>query len=181
MGEPERTHGQGDPPAGSRLRRSGGVGVARALTPIGAAVRGALAGTAATGLMTAAQLSYYKVTDTDPSSTPAEVARRIVEGVLHRDFPEQHEEAFNQGMHWLYGTSFGVPYAIVAGSRRHPPPLGRSALAFGLAVWGVGQVQLPAMQLAPPPWRSTPSALAMDLGFHLVYGLGGALAFRALR
>lgn len=155
--------------------------MSRTLTPLGAAARGALAGAAGTGLMTLAQTAYYKATDTESSTTPGEVAKRIVEGVLKRDFPDERMNEATQVMHWLYGTSWGIPYALVSGTRREPAPVGRSALAFGLAVWAGGQVQLPAMQLAPPPWESPPSALAMDLGFHLVYGLGGALAFRALR
>lgn len=63
---------------------------------------------------------------------------------------------------------------------RRPTPLLRSATAFGLAVWGTGCIEMTAMQLAPPPWQDPPASLAVDVGFHLVYGLGAALAFRVL-
>jgi len=83
-------------------------------------------------------------------------------------------------MHGLYGTSWGIPYGIAAGSRRGSAPV-RSGLAFGLAVWGASLVELPAMKLAPPPWEYSPPQLATDVGFHLVYGVAVAVAFRALR
>jgi hypothetical protein len=37
-----------------------------------------------------------------------------------------------------------------------------------------------AMQIAPPPWQDPRSSLAMDVGFHLVYGLAAATVFRVL-
>ncbi len=155
--------------------------MATSLTPLGAVARGLVAGAAGSGLMTAVQTAYYKATGTEPSSTPGEVGRRIVEGVLQREVPEERMNLLNQGMHWLYGTLWGIPYALVSGSRRSPEPVARGAVALGLAVWGASLVQLPAMKLAPPVWKYPPQQLAMDSGFHLVYGLGTALAFRALR
>ena len=151
------------------------------LTPLGAVIRGAAAGVAGTALMTAAQLAYYKATGAEPSSTPGEVGKRVVEGVLHREAPPADSKVLNEGMHWFYGSSWGIPYGIVAGSRREPAPVLRSALALGLAVWGGSLVQLPAMKLSPPLWEMPPASIAPDVGFHLVYGLGGAIAFRALR
>ena len=150
------------------------------LNPVGAAVRGVVAGAAGTALMTAAQTAYYKYTGSESSSTPAEVGERVIEGVLQREVPVS-EDALNQGMHWAYGTSMGVPFGIVAGSRREPASVLGSGIAFGIAAWGASQVELPAMKLAPLPWEYSASSLATDVGFHLVYGLGAALAFRALR
>ncbi|MBA2580078.1 MAG: hypothetical protein H0V03_04420 [Thermoleophilaceae bacterium] len=150
------------------------------LNPVGAAVRGVVAGAAGTALMTAAQTAYYKYTGSESSSTPAEVGERVIEGVLQREVPVS-EDALNQGMHWAYGTSMGVPFGIVAGSRREPASVLGSGIAFGIAAWGASQVELPAMKLAPPPWEYSASSLATDVGFHLVYGLGAALAFRVLR
>lgn len=153
----------------------------RSLTPLGAAARGVAAAVAGTAAMTAAQTAYYKATGTESSSTPAEVARRIVEGVLQRDLPEERMSALNQGTHWLYGSSWGLLYGIVAGSRRRPASVVASGTALALAVWSTGRAELTAMQLAPPPWQDPPSSLAVDLGSHLVYGVTSALAFRVLR
>lgn len=151
------------------------------LTPLGAAARGLAAGAAGTAAMTAVQTAYYKATGSESSSTPAEVGKRMVEGVLQRSVPEERIGALNQGMHWGYGTSLGLPYGIVAGSTRTPASAVSSGIALALAAWAAGRTQLAAMQLAPPPWEDPPSSLAVDVGFHLAYGLAAAAAFRILR
>lgn len=153
----------------------------RTLSPAGAVSRGLVAGAAGTALMTLAQTAYYKATGSESSSTPYEVGKRIIEGVLQRDVPEGSKNTLNTAMHVLYGTSWGVPYGIVSGTHDSPQPVLRSAAKLGVAVWSGSLVELPAMQLAPPVWESGPRSIATDLGFHLVYGLGAALAFRALR
>lgn len=147
-------------------------------TPLMAALGGLAAGAAGTGMMTVAQTVYSKATGGGSSSTPAQVGKRIIEGVLQREVPETQADALNNAMHWLYGTSWGMAYGITAGGRR-PAPL-RSGVGFGLAVWGASLIQLPAMKLAPPVWEYEPATLAPDVGFHLAYGAGVATAFRAL-
>jgi hypothetical protein len=139
-----------------------------------ALARGVLAGAAGTAVMTAAQTAYYKANDVEPSTTPAEVAKRVIRGVLQRDVSEERTGALNNGMHWLYGTGWGTLYGLAA---RRPT----SGVAFGALVWGASLVELPAMKLSPPVWKQPPSAIAPDLGFHLVYGTAVALAHRALR
>jgi uncharacterized membrane protein YagU involved in acid resistance len=126
-----------------------------------ALARGVLAGAAGTAVMTAAQTAYYKANDVEPSTTPAEVS-------------EERTGALNTAMHWLYGTGWGTLYGLAA---RRPT----SGVAFGALVWGASLVELPAMKLSPPVWKQPPSAIAPDLGFHLVYGTAVALAHRALR
>ncbi len=61
--------------------------------------------------------------------------------------------------------------------RARPVPAG---LSFGTAVWGSSYVVLPAMKLYKPIWEYRPKTLAIDLSYHLVYGLGVAGAYRAL-
>lgn len=151
------------------------------LTPLGAVARGVAAAAAGTAAMTGVQTAYYKAKDIEPSSTPAEVAKRIVEGVLRREVPEERMSALNQAMHWFYGSSWGLLYGIAAGSSRTPAPVLASGTALGLGVWSASRTQMAAMQIAPPPWQDPPSSLAMDVGFHLVYGLAGATVFRVLR
>ncbi len=131
--------------------------------------------------MTAAQTAYYKASGSESSSTPAEVAKRIIEGVLQREVPEDRTNALNRGMHWLYGTSWGLPYGLAAGSSRSPGSTLSGGLAFATAVWAASRGQMTAMQIAPPPWRDPPSSLVVDVGSHLAYGLATALAFRAIR
>jgi hypothetical protein len=151
---------------------------ARTCSPLTAMLAGLAAGAAGTGVMTAAQTAYLKATGAESSSTPAEVGRRIIEGVLGREVPEERMEQLNTAMHCLYGTSWGAVYRIVAGGRRASPL--RGGLLFGAAVWGASLVHLPAMGLSPPVWEMPPSSIAPDLGFHLAYGIGVAGAFRVL-
>jgi hypothetical protein len=142
-------------------------------TPIRGLRRGLLAGVAGTAAMTAVQTGYYKATGAEPSSTPAEVGKRIIRGVLQRSFDDRHENALNHAMHWAYGTGWGALYGLAA---RRPT----RGLAFGALVWGASLVELPAMKLAPPVWEMEPASVAPDLGFHLVFGAAVALSHRAL-
>jgi hypothetical protein len=139
-----------------------------------ALLRGVAAGAAGTAVMTAAQLAYAKATGTGSSSTPAEVGRRVIGGVLRREVPED-EEVLNNAMHWVYGTSWGALLGLAAAGREP----GRGVV-FGLTVWGASLVHLPAMRLAPPVWEYDPKTLASDVGFHVVYGVATAGAYRAL-
>jgi hypothetical protein len=150
------------------------------LTPIGAVGRGLASAAFATGVMTAAQVAYYKATGSESSSTPGEVGKRIVEGVLQRESPPPESPLLNHGMHWLYGVGWGLPFGLIAGSRRSGSVI-REGLALALGVWGASRTEMAAMQIAPPPWQDPPKTLATDLGFHAVYGLAAACAFRALR
>jgi hypothetical protein len=142
-------------------------------TPLRALGRGLVAGAVGTAAMTAAQTAYYKATGSEPSTTPAEVAKRIVRGVLQRDVGEERTGALNTGMHWLYGTSWGALHGLAA---RRP----NRGVAFALVVWGASLVELPAMKLSPPVWQLPPDSIAPDLGFHLLYGITVAHANRAL-
>jgi hypothetical protein len=140
--------------------------------------RGLLAGAAGTAAMTAAQTAYLKARGEEPSTTPAEVGRRIVEGVLQRDVPEERMGALNNVMHWLYGTGWGVLFGL-SRARRGAAPLADGARFAGI-VWGASLVELPAMGLAPPVWEYPRDQLASDVGFHLVYGVGVATAYAVL-
>lgn len=149
------------------------------LTPLGAVSRGLVAGAIGTAPHDRRSDRLLQG-DRHRAKLHGKVAKRIIEGVLKREVAEERTNVLNQGIHWLYGTLMGLPYGLAAGSRWRPPPLLRSATAFGLAVWAAGRIELKAMQLAPPPWQDPPASLAIDVGFHQVYGLGAALAFRAL-
>ena len=141
-------------------------------SPLSAAARGLAAGVAGTAAMTVAQSAYYQLTDARPSDAPLKVAQKVVK------VPREHRAKVNTGMHVLYGSSWGIPFGVLAGTRgSQPEPAG---VAFGLAVWGASLAQLPALGLAPLPWKQSPRALATDAGFHVIYGLGAAAALRAL-
>lgn len=147
-------------------------------SPLGALGRGLAAGVVGTGAMTGAQLAQMKATGGEESSTPGEVAKRIIEGVFKRPVSEDMMPLLNNGMHWVYGTSWGALYGAVAGTVAPRAP--RAGLAFGLAVWAASLVQLPAMRLSPPVWEQPPSSIAIDAGYHVVYGIAVATAYEVL-
>lgn len=150
------------------------MSVLRTETPLMALRRGLIAGAVGTAVMTAAQTAYYKATGSEPSSTPAEVGKRIIRGVLQRDVSDDKEGVLNNAMHWLYGTQWGLLYGLAARRPTH-------GIVFGFVVWGASLVELPAMKLAPPVWEMEPAAIAPDLGFHLLYGVAVAGTHRVRR
>jgi uncharacterized membrane protein len=147
--------------------------------PLHDALVGLAAGAAGTAAMTIVQGAEFAVTDAEPSSAPADVAdalkRRAGRGRLKR----RHRPAANHAMHWLYGTSWGIPYGLVASSAKTAPEI--SGPVFGLTVWAVGLIQQPALGVAELPWKRSPGSLASEALVHLVYGAGAGAAVRALR
>ncbi len=147
--------------------------------PLGAVGRGLVAGVAGTAAMTVCQTAVAKLRGSEASTTPAEVGKRVIRGVFHRRFDETQTSLLNNAMHWGYGTSWGALYALTDGV------IGLSAvprgLGFGATVWGASLVELPAMKLAPPVWEYPPLELALDVSYHLVYGVAVAAAYAALR
>jgi uncharacterized membrane protein len=134
----------------------------------------AMAGTAA---MTSAQVWLYGLTGGEGSEAPAAVGEKIL-GALGVKVKKDQRPALNTAMHLLYGTSWGLPFGVLAarGGRRPRPSDG---LALGLAVWVASLAELPAFGVADPVWRRPPAALAQDLAFHLIYGAATSAALEA--
>ena len=147
-------------------------------TPLATAAWGLGAGIAGTTAMTAYQTAVAKSRGTEPSTTPAEVAKRIIGGVLHRRVSDDHTTLLNNAMHWTYGTSWGALYGLSSGAANAAPL--RRGLVFGAIVWGASLIQLPAMKLAPPVWEYPPAELGLDVSYHLVYGAAVATAYAVL-
>jgi len=152
--------------------------MSRGVSPLGAVARGLAAGVVGTAAMTAVQVAVAKARGSEASTTPAEVGRRIIEGVFHREVGEDKTDLLNTAMHWNYGTSWGALYGLAEGTLEDSPL--RHGLAFGTVVWGASLIELPAMKLAPPVWEYPPAELALEVGFHLVYGVAVAAAYSAL-
>ena len=163
-------------------------------TPLGAIARGMAAGVVGTGAMTLAQVLPAKLQSSgdggeqkeeespqDPweeASMPAKVGRRIIEGVFHREVPPERIPLLTNGMHWAYGTGWGAIYGLIEGTFG-----GRSlrqGALFGAGVWAMSYVQLVPMGIYQVPWKYPPKSIAMELGYHLVYGIGVAGGHRLL-
>lgn len=164
------------------------------LTPLGAVGRGLVGGTFGTLAMDALWFARYKrsggesdfgdwefssgLCSWDQAPAPAQIGKRLVEGVFRRQLPSQRAALVNNITHWAYGMLGGAQYGIVAGSLRTPRIL--YGVPFGASVWGAGYAILPAAKLYKPIWEYDPKTLARDLSAHLVYGLGTASAFQLL-
>jgi hypothetical protein len=161
------------------------------MTPVGALVRGLVAGAAGTLAMDALLFSRYRrgggrdgfaawetsagLEKWDDAPAPAQVGRRLVEGLFDRPLPAR---SVNNVTHWAFGLLNGAGYGLVAGSLRNPRL--RYGLPFALGVWGTGYVVLPATGLYQPIWKYDAETLAKDLSAHIVYGLTTAAALNVL-
>ena len=152
-------------------------------SPLAAVVQGLIAGAVGTAALTAYQIATGKTEESeDPKDwsetpAPAQVGKRVAEGVFEQDVPLEKAGTVTQLVHWLYGTSWGALYGLIEESLRKPAV---SGLALTSAVMANDYTMLPAMNLYKPPWRYPPKALAGDFGMHLVYGYATAAAYRLL-
>ena len=163
-------------------------------TPVGAMIRGLVAGAIGTAAMDMFLFSRYRrsggerpfaewessagLTSWEDAPAPAHVGKRIVEGLFDLSLPPTRARLVNNVMHWGYGIANGGLYGLVGGSL--PEARIRYGLPFGASVWASGYVILPAAKLYEPIWKYDGKTLAKDLSAHLVYGLGTAAAMRAL-
>src|SRR6266508_5444326 len=163
-------------------------------TPLGALVTGLVAGAVGTAAMDLAQYARYRrgggedpllawelsagLKDWEQAPAPAQLGRRVVEGVFQRRLPGERAALTNNLPHWGYGVAWGGLFGLVAGSM--PAPKVRHRLALGATVLAASYVLLPLAGLYRPIWEYDAKVLARDLGDHLVYGLGAAGAGRLL-
>ncbi len=164
------------------------------LTPVGAVTRGLVAGAVGTLAMDLVWFARYKrgggedsfgdwefsstLCDWEEAPAPAQIGKRLVEGLFQREVPAERAAFTNNVVHWAYGILSGAQYGIVAGSL--PTPRTAYGPLFGALVWSSGYVMLPLAKLYKPIWEYDAKTLAGDLGAHVVYGLGAAAAFRLL-
>lgn len=163
-------------------------------TPLGALGRGVLAGLAGTAAMDLVWFRRYKrsggedglvdwefsaaLKSWEDAPAPAQVGRRVVEGLFQRELPPEAAAFTNNVTHWGYGVFWGGLFGLVAGSLRSPRL--SHGLALGPIAWASGYVVLPLAKLYKPIWGYDAKTLARDLGAHAVYGIATASVFRAL-
>lgn len=164
------------------------------VTPLGAVTRGLVAAAIGTLAFDGLLYSRYRrgggderfadwetsvdVKKWDDAPAPAQVGKRLVEGLFERPLPPERARLMNNVTHSGFGVMNGAIYGLVVGSLRKPRI--RYGLPFAVGVWSTGYVVLPAAGLYEPIWKYDAKTLAKDLSAHLVYGLTTAAAFRAL-
>jgi hypothetical protein len=152
-------------------------------TPLGVITRGTVAGAAGTAAMDLVWYVRYRrgggdenllawefgenIQKWDDVSAPGQVGRRLLEGFVQHELPDQAARPLNNAVHWLYGLGWAAAYSLVAASMPTRRGLG---LAFGSLVWLSGYAVLPLGGLYQPIWEYDAKTLAKDLGAHLVYG-----------
>jgi hypothetical protein len=164
------------------------------VSPLGAVTRGVVAGLVGTAAMTAHQEIRARIREArhpagertgeepvDPwqsAPAPAQVARRVLEGVFQRQVPPEEISTLTNAMHWTYGAGWGAVYGLLRSS------IGGSSAAFGPAfgftVWAMSYVELVPMGLYEPPWDYAVTSIANDIGYHLTYGTATAMAYAVL-
>ena len=151
------------------------VAIEEGLSGMAAAVgKGLFAGLAGTAAMTASSTLEAKLRGRESSSAPAKAAGKVL-GVQPRD--PDGEARFSQVVHWSYGTSWGVARALIELAGLRGP---RATAAHFAAVSGSSLVMLPALEVAPPPWRQEPAELGIDALHHVVYATATGAAWAAL-
>src|SRR2546421_9473264 len=157
----------------------------RCLSPLGAIVRGAVAGAAGAAAMDGAQYAHYRrgagtqpfvawetsegLHDWDSAPAPAKLAKRLFEGAVQRELKPDKARLANNATHWATGIGWGAAYGVLAGSLgtrrgRYGPLLGTIVLASSYLV-------VPALGLYKADWEYGAPTLAKDLSIHLVFGV----------
>ena len=190
---PDRAGAQRRPPRAC-LEGSPGPASRERLTPLGALAGGVAAGALGTAALDLVMYSHYRsdggtqgplewefsagVEDWEGAAAPAQVGRRVVEGLFQVELAPRWARLTNNVMHWAYGLLWGAQYGLVAGSARRLPHI--NGLVLGPVVFASGYVVLPLTKLYKPIWEYDAPALAKDLSGHMAYGLVTAEAFRLL-
>lgn len=163
-------------------------------TPLGAAAAGFIAAFGGALVMSAYQYLVIGIQslgssdedsggepEGDPwesASAPAQVGYRLLKGLFGVELGPERIGLMTQLMHYAYGISWGLLFGLFQGTVDGPPIL--VGLLYGLFVWSAGYPLLVAMGLYKPPWKYSLGTVALDISYHLVYGLGTGIAFELL-
>ncbi len=150
----------------------------RRMSPLGALLRGAIAGAVATSGQ--ALLARFAPSEPEDAFNPPEqeqkfeeptetVARRTVEQLAQRG-PVADRKKAGKLVAYGFGSSWGALYGAAAGSLRRFNSL-PAALGFGALVWEASEnVLLPAFRLRGEPKRYPVKVHAFDAASHLAFG-----------
>lgn len=114
----------------------------------------------------------------EKAPAPAQVGKRIVEGLFQRELKPQSAALMNNVFHWATGVVWGTLHGVLVGSLEHRRV--RYGLATGTVAWASSYAVLAPAKLYKPIWKYSASTLGKDLSAHLAYGLATSATFRLL-
>lgn len=159
---------------------------------------GAVAGLAATAIMTAFQLGWSKgkeqlqrlrgkdehessgESSEESESSTVKVAQSVSSKVRGRGLQESEKEPASYIVHFAFGTLMGAVYGI---STEYLPVanLGHGLL-HGIALWGgADALAMPALGLSSPVAERSAGELTYEILAHAVYGVSSESARRVVR
>jgi hypothetical protein len=165
---------------GKRGRSSGGV--------VDDAIRGALAGAAATWVMGQVTTYLYenesrRVREAEDEArggkTAYAVAAEKAAAMVDRDLSEEERERAGSAIHWALGAGAGAAYGVLRG--RVPAADLGNGLLFGGAFWAImDEGANSALGLTPGPGEFPWQTHARGLAGHLVFGVAADAVLRVL-
>jgi hypothetical protein len=137
--------------------------------------RGLVAGAIGTAAMTVSSTLEQKLRGREASTAPADAAAKVlgIEGFCD----EAAKSQFSNVVHWVYGSTWGVPRALLDAAGLSPAA---ATAAHGAALWGSEQVMLPALGVSPPLWEWGVEEVAIDSIHHVAYTVATSIAYEAL-
>jgi hypothetical protein len=163
-------------------------------TPIGTIFKGVVAGAMGTVAMDLVWYLRYRsgggdqsfgewefsagLDDYDNAPAPAQVGKRVVEGLFDLKLDPTTAGAMNNVVHWGTGLGWGALHGIVNGSLKRPKAL--IGLLTGAGAWLTSYAALAPAGLYKPIWEYDAETLWKDLSAHLAFGAGVGLAYRVL-
>jgi hypothetical protein len=137
--------------------------------------KGLVAGLVGTAAMTVSSSLEARMRHRAASSAPARATTRVL-GI--REFEDDIAAArFSDLSHWSYGTMWGVVRGLLSAVGLSPAA---ATAVHGAAIWGGGQIMLPALEVAPPLIFWGRKEVAIDLWHHGVYAVATGIAYRLI-
>lgn len=155
---------------------------------VGDIVKGALAGAAATWLMTQATTWMYehegdeakqRENEARGDRSAYEVAAEKAAGLAGTELSKEQRAQAGLAIHWATGVGAGIVYALLR--RRRPGAAAGKGLAFGTGFYLLlDELVNPLLGLTPGPQAFPWQAHARGLGGHLAFGATTELVLEGL-
>jgi hypothetical protein len=115
---------------------------------------------------------------------PAQLAKKAAKAVgLGRRVKKRQVPLITNLMHWGYGLWWGAVYGVavhtLSEDPQAPSPL-RDGPLLGAGLWAAAYAEFVPLGIYKPPWKYPPKVLALDLSYHLAYGVTVAEVYKAL-